>query len=114
MNMLNAKATDAGLELASGASIELARSGLGGGTSVLMGVRADDLVLADGDPLLRGRISVHEPLGAETLIYVDVDGTELIAKASGREPPPVGSEVGLTAAPDAIHVFDVESGRAFS
>ena len=73
-----------------------------------------DLVIADGEPLLRGRISVQEPLGADTLIYVDVGGgTEVIAKASGRAPPPVGSEVGLTAAPDTIHVFDRESGRAF-
>ncbi len=72
-----------------------------------------DLVLTGGVPILTGRITVQEPLGNETLIYVDAGaqaGGEVIAKADGRTPPAVGSTVTLHADPGALHLFDAETG----
>ena len=81
---------------------------------VIVGVRPDDLTPTDGAGLVEGTVIVQEPLGAETLIYVDVQGTEVIAKASGRTPPAVGSVVKLGAAPENLHLFDATTQAALS
>ncbi|MFN3844632.1 MAG: ABC transporter ATP-binding protein [Paracoccaceae bacterium] len=78
---------------------------LADGTPLTLGIRPDDLVVTADPGLFRGRISVLEPLGSETLAYVDIGGREVVAKASGRNPPAVGETVHLTADPQALHVF---------
>ena len=111
MNMLPATAAGGRVTLASGAAAPLRADGSG---PMLLGVRPDDLRPAGpGEvPLLGGRVTVREPLGHETLIYVDAGGQEVIAKADGRRPPAVGAEVALAADPDALHLFDAGTGRA--
>lgn len=79
---------------------------------VLVGVRPDDLTLEGGTPVVSGRVSVREPLGPETLIYVETIAGEVIAKASGRTPPEVGEQVTLSADTENLHFFDAETGRA--
>ena len=111
MNMLEAKGAESGIALFNGITLPIRRPGLSPGQPVTVGIRPDDLSPGE-TPLLTGRITVQEPLGAETLIYVDVAGTEIVAKASGRTPPPVGSEVALAASPETVHVFDGASGEA--
>ena len=111
MNMLKAKGAESGISLFNGTTLPIRRPGLAPGQPVTVGIRPDDLS-PGAAPLLTGRITVQEPLGAETLIYVDVAGTEIVAKASGRTPPPVGSEVALSASPETVHVFDGASGEA--
>lgn len=49
---------------------------------------------------------VVEPLGAETLLYVDVAGQEVIAPAPGRSSPEPGTNIDLGARPDTLHIFD--------
>jgi multiple sugar transport system ATP-binding protein len=49
-------------------------------------------------------------LGPETLIYVQTDAGEIIAKADGRSPPAVGDTVVLSAQLDNLHVFDAKTG----
>jgi len=110
MNMLNGRSTKAGIKLFNGVDLELPLGDLAPGRNVILGVRPDDLAVGAGHPIAEGPISVQEPLGAETLIYVTVDGTEVIAKASGRTPPPVGERVRLGAERENMHVFDAESG----
>jgi multiple sugar transport system ATP-binding protein len=111
MNMLPAKADGRGVTLASGASLAL--DGLSGTAGdVIVGIRPDDLHPVAEAPLVEGRVSVREPLGHETLIYVDLGGTEVIAKADGRAPPPVGATVRLGARAEDVHVFDAATGAA--
>jgi multiple sugar transport system ATP-binding protein len=75
-------------------------------------VRPDDLTVGAGAPIVSGRVAVREPLGAETLIYVETEAGEVIAKASGRTPPEVGAEVTLSAELANLHVFDAETKAA--
>lgn len=76
-----------------------------------LGVRPEDLA-PGGPPLIEGQVTLREPLGPETLIYVGTDAGEVIAKADGHSPPAVGATVRLGAAPEALHVFDTASGEA--
>ena len=83
-------------------------------TKVLLGARADDLETGNPNTVLTGTVSLREPLGSETLIYVDTPSGEIIAKADGRTPPEVGDEVTLGAYPENIHVFDATTGQALT
>jgi len=112
MNMLRGQSTAQGVHLFNGTDIALPTP-LAAGRNIVLGVRPDDLTTDAGTPVCEGKIAVQEPLGAETLIYVSVGSdTDVIAKASGRTPPPVGSTVRLCADPENIHIFDAETGVA--
>jgi len=109
MNMLEAKASDGGAVFASGHRVDLPER-LADGRALTIGVRPDDLGPVSGDAMIRGKVTVREPLGPETLIYVDTGGAEITAKADGRTPPEVGEEVSLGALTENLHVFDRETG----
>ncbi|PWL34661.1 sn-glycerol-3-phosphate ABC transporter ATP-binding protein UgpC [Marivita sp. XM-24bin2] len=111
MNMLSGTVAQGGLRLGSGEVLDL-RLDAADGYPVTVGVRPEDLHPGDGPALVRGPVTVREPLGHETLIYVGAEGQEVIAKADGRTPPEVGEEVTLTAALDTLHVFDAATGNA--
>jgi multiple sugar transport system ATP-binding protein len=70
------------------------------------------LLVSAGEGLLSGPVTVREPLGSETLVYVTIGDKEVIAKADGRTPPEVGEVVQLSAADDTLHLFDAKSGDA--
>lgn len=111
MNMLSGTVTHGALRMAAGAMLDLGGN-LPEGREVVVGVRPEDLHPGDGPALVRGPVTVREPLGHETLIYVGAEGQEVIAKADGRTPPEVGEEVTLTAALDTLHIFDAATGDA--
>ena len=78
-------------------------------------MRAENLeVLRDDRPAqaLRATVQVVEPLGAATLLTLDVDGQVLKAQT----PPTVRSEphqeVWLRVAPEAMRIYDKETGLA--
>lgn len=112
MNLLSAVATDGAVTLAEGKSISLSTSIASSGRDVLIGVRPDDLHPDDINPIISGKVTVLEPLGPETLIYVETPSGEVIAKADGRSPPKVGETVNLGAGSEHLHVFDAGSGDA--
>ncbi len=114
MNMLTGTWGGSAVSLVNGVTVDIGRSTVAQNKSVMLGIRPDDLTVDESRPLLEGKVSVREPLGAETLIYVDVHGTEVIAKASGRKPPQIGATVRLSAAPETMHVFDTETGNALA
>ena len=112
MNMLPATLDQHGVHLQSGQRVTTAyRSD--NLRNILLGVRPDDLTLdGAGEPLIRGTVMLREPLGAETLVYIDNDGQEIIAKADGRTPPELGAHVTFSAAADDLHVFEADTGLA--
>lgn len=111
MNMLPGRGDGAGLTLAGGAHFGWPDS-VQTGKDIVLGVRPEDLQPGAGTPLVQGQVTVREPLGHETLIYVDTPDGEVIAKADGRTPPDIGATVELGADPANLHLFDAETGAA--
>jgi len=111
MNMLSGIVSNGKLQLGSGTKLDLGL-GVPEGQRITLGVRPEDLHPGEGPELVRGPVTVREPLGHETLIYVGVEGQEVIAKADGRTPPEVGADVSLMADVENLHVFDAETGAS--
>jgi multiple sugar transport system ATP-binding protein len=120
MNFLEAEATADGTLRIGGQQIpgpEHLRTE-GRGTThghVSLGVRAENIEVLRDDrstEALRATVQVVEPLGAATLLTVDIDGQVLKAQT----PPTVRSEphqeVWLRVAPEAMRIYDKETGLA--
>jgi len=114
MNMMKGRVTGNQIKLDAGPTIP-APAGVDG-QEVFVGIRPNELTPAapGQDHILEGIVSVEEPLGSETLIYVDVGGTEVIATAPGRSVPSLGDTVKLTTPVEEIHVFDAGSRGALA
>ncbi|MEM6710672.1 MAG: sn-glycerol-3-phosphate ABC transporter ATP-binding protein UgpC [Pseudomonadota bacterium] len=114
MNLLKGTYADGAVHLFNGSSVPMPDRMIANGLDILLGVRPEDIGPSsnDADALLRGSVSVAEPLGSETLIYVDVAGTEIIASGSGRRPPQAGDTLDLSADPAAMRMFDARTGAA--
>ena len=88
------------------------------GREVVFGVRAEDLHLAqaaagDRPGRIRGRVFAVEPLGAETLLAVEVEGgAECTARLPRDTRAAVGETVDLFFRPDAAFLFDPASTAA--
>lgn len=81
---------------------------------VTIGIRPNALIPAtDGKPsILEGIVKFVEPLGAETLVYVDIGGTNVTATVPGRTPPKVGQQIQLTTPTEEICFFHSTTGEA--
>jgi multiple sugar transport system ATP-binding protein len=85
------------------------------GRSLLLGIRPEDIQLreayATSDHAISGTVYTTEPLGAKTV--VDLQVADLLVKAvvRGVVEYDVGHECTLVVAPERVHVFDVESER---
>ncbi len=114
MNMLEGTVIEAGIQLEAGPVI--AHQTSFSTDKITVGIRPGALVPAlKGDKvLMQGVIQIVEPLGAESLAYVDINGTVVIATVSGRTPPKVGETLPLTCPTEEIHYFDSASGVALS
>jgi multiple sugar transport system ATP-binding protein len=97
-------------QASSGASHEL-----GEGREVVLGLRPDDVTVSDGAPAGAGSwsveatVSVVEPLGSQSLVFLDLAGAELLGTADGRAVPQVGSRVRLAVDLAHAHLFDAAS-----
>jgi multiple sugar transport system ATP-binding protein len=90
-------------------------AGLAAPARVTAGVRPEHLALGDGDGTtvrVRATLVAAEPLGAETILTLDADGTPLRARSHGFDAPARGEVVPLHLAPSAVLWFDTETGRA--
>jgi multiple sugar transport system ATP-binding protein len=63
-------------------------------------------VRPSGGGALEGRVELVEALGADTLIYVDVGGVQLVSRQAERTSASRGDRVGLDLDPGALHFFD--------
>jgi multiple sugar transport system ATP-binding protein len=119
MNVLPGRLSGGGIDIGLGAPIQLPRApgGASSGAELLVGVRPQDLtVLGAGadaaDVVLEGRVSVVEPLGSEAFVHVEAGERLILASASAKSPPPVGSTVRIGARAENLHFFDPQSERA--
>lgn len=89
------------------------------GKTLTTGVRAEDLILGDG-PSGAGQIDAKvfavEPLGAETLLAVETQGskTEITARLGRHVTARVGDAVRLHFDASAVYLFDPATGRAIT
>jgi multiple sugar transport system ATP-binding protein len=93
------------------------------GGQVLVGIRPEELGLCDGASpgahaedraVLRGSVSVIEPLGAETLIAIELEGQagEVMARLHRDVQLTLGDAAMLAVAPKALYLFDAHSETA--
>jgi multiple sugar transport system ATP-binding protein len=91
-----------------------AGTGRPNGQAMVVGIRPHDIeVTAPGDGDARGRVEIVEPLGAATLIHVQVDGLPELARVI--VPPDraiaVDDQIGLRLRRDRLHLFDATGVR---
>ncbi|BBE71904.1 ABC transporter ATP-binding protein [Oharaeibacter diazotrophicus] len=79
------------------------------GRPVTVGLRAEGVAVADGGPLIAG-YRLTEELGSHALHHTLVEGVVVLAAAASGDRP-VGETLRLAVAPDAIHLFDADTGR---
>jgi multiple sugar transport system ATP-binding protein len=83
------------------------------GQSVLLGLRPEHLLPAQGGPLA-AQVQVIEPTGADTLLMCDLRGTPLAVVLRERMALAPGDTLRLAPNLDALHVFDANSGKSLS
>jgi multiple sugar transport system ATP-binding protein len=127
MNILQARLGAAGGQLGAllpgGTHLPLGRwadTQLHGREVVQIGLRPEELALdehdAGGVSAMRGTVAAVEPLGAETLVAVELDGGagEVIARLHRDTPAVLGDRVSLSAPESALYLFDAATGKAIA
>jgi ABC-type sugar transport system ATPase subunit len=78
---------------------------------VVVGVRPEHLQWSsDSGASIHGTARVVEPLGSDTLVIFDAAGREMQARLPPRLVRRAGDPVHVSVAPEAIHLFDPQSG----
>ncbi len=112
MNFLPATVEGASLTLEGGAVVPAAGLPLAplAGRQVTLGIRPEHL--SSGGPLSLG-VELVETLGADTLAHgrLNGGGPLVAARLPGGTPVAIGDVLQLGAAPEALHLFDAESGK---
>ena len=124
MNILRARVVQRQAELFAGLGqslLPLARwsgADLPTNAEVLVGIRPEEFTLADtaqdGAAPLTGTVLAVEPLGAETLLMVGLDGDagELTARLHRGVTAAIGDRVGLAVRPEVLYLFDAATEKA--
>ncbi len=85
------------------------------GAAVIMGIRPEDVSIVAGpeqrSATVTGRLELAESLGNEIFVYARAGTHDLIARASPRPLPPLGSPLTLAFDTDKIHFFEAASGE---
>jgi len=79
------------------------------GTRVAAAFRPEHAVINGVGPL-EAQVSVVEPLGPETYVYLDIRGTRVCARVDRSRQLAPGERVRCAVAPSALHLFDPQSG----
>lgn len=93
-----------------GSGVELAPDG-----DILVGVRPHDLKVEEGTAnglSLTGTVTAVEPLGAETLVHLDVSGVSVIATAPGKVIPATGGTLSVSAPAGSLYLFDAKTEKS--
>ncbi|WIE71743.1 sn-glycerol-3-phosphate ABC transporter ATP-binding protein UgpC [Curtobacterium sp. MCJR17_020] len=82
---------------------------------ITVGIRPEDVVVAQSGEGLPVTVDVVEELGADGYLYghADVKGTrvDIVARVDGRSHPSIGDTIVVTPKSGHVHAFDTESGE---
>jgi multiple sugar transport system ATP-binding protein len=82
------------------------------GQKVTFGIRPEHLAMSvSGPDVFDAEVEVVEPTGADTHVVANVFGQQIQAIFTERHNFAPGARIALKPRPEAIHVFDAESGR---
>jgi multiple sugar transport system ATP-binding protein len=85
------------------------------GPECFVGFRPEDVSMSEPfsvDSLsARASVASIEAMGAETLLYLEADGFDLVARALGHVGVDIGSEVEFGVARDRLHIFCAVTGE---
>lgn len=83
---------------------------------MLIGIRPHELKVGETSSQngisLQGIVTAVEPLGAETLVHLDVDGAAVIATAPGKTVPQAGSRLNAFAPAGSLYLFDAKTEKS--
>ncbi|MCT7378485.1 ABC transporter ATP-binding protein [Chelativorans salis] len=79
------------------------------GQPIVLGIRPEHLELADDG--LPAEISVVEPTGSETLVFLHFGGNDLVALFRQRHNFRPGDTIRLRPRPDQVHLFHADTGQ---
>jgi ABC-type sugar transport system ATPase subunit len=97
--------------------LNLAAPSRANGSGTTAGIRPERLriVAPDaGEAILRGKVSLVEPLGAKDVIHLSVDGYDVRVVGVPGLRPRIGENVGVAVETDQVHFFDDETGKALA
>jgi ABC-type sugar transport system ATPase subunit len=86
--------------------------GVAAGREAIAGVRPEHLTwVEDGGPAtISGKAEVVEPLGADTLVMLEIAGKELQVRLPPKKVRKAGDAVRLSVAAENVHLFDPATG----
>ena len=116
MNFVEGRVSGSDLVTGSGERVPLPPGMASEGEAVTLGVRPNGLHRAGaGEWSLSAEVQSVEQLGGESYVYALLpDGTAMTLHAPGQTDIAPGDTVALTAAPEAMHLFDTETGRTLA
>jgi len=104
-----------GIVLADGSVIQLDAVPATAGETVVLGVRPEDMRIANGDAsdlAVDATVEVVERLGSEILLDVAVGPTTMVASVEPTATAKVHEKLRLALNPDRLHFFDGETEAA--
>ena len=82
---------------------------------VIVGIRAEQIVLApaepNGLPTIRAEVQVIEPTGPDTLVFVNLNGSKVCCRMAPDDAPQVGQSLNLQFDPSKVLLFDANTGE---
>jgi ABC-type sugar transport system ATPase subunit len=76
------------------------------------GVRAERIRLGEDDPAFTATVQGVEQLGASSVIHMESDGIQIVARSGARDVPSPGDAVGISFDDHDVRFFDADDGRA--
>jgi multiple sugar transport system ATP-binding protein len=79
------------------------------GRAALYGIRPEHLEL--GGKGIKAEVSVVEPLGSETQLFAKLGGQKIVGVFKQRLKAKPGEAIAMSPNPEAVHLFDAETGK---
>lgn len=78
--------------------------------SFLLGIRPEDIT-PDTEGAFKGRVSLLEPLGVETILHLEIGDQTLLSLVPGMTPLKIGDNVRISISPERLHYFNNDGDR---